>query len=188
MWKARSNICCASHLCEKCLINITASNPRAPHSPSLFTIQYIAQGKVEWLDRDTHCYAHLLRTAQPPTLALLAVHATLKDLYAHCNSCLPLAALEELTAYLLSWAAFCSLFPVLTPNKLQDSEYNVARLFHLQLLNKNTFRGFGLRLRSVTLYPLLQPSFFLSPSGHAGETHFSESAEAHPTCENHTGD
>ena len=42
---------------------------------------------------------------------------------------------------------------------LQDSEYNVAwGLFHLRLLNKdrNAPRGFGLRLRGVTLY-LPQP-------------------------------
>ena len=40
---------------------------------------------------------------------------------------------------------------------LQDSEYNVAwGLFHLRLLNKDISRGFGLRLRSVTLY-LPQP-------------------------------
>ena len=72
---------------------------------------------------------------------------------------------------------------------LQDSEYNVAwGLFHLRLLNKdrNAPRGFGLRLRSVTLYlpqPVAAAIKFPSLSNlpTLGEAHFPESTEAPPS-------
>ena len=70
---------------------------------------------------------------------------------------------------------------------LHDSEYNVAwGLFHLRLYNKEVPRGFGLRLRSVTLY-LPQPvaaAIKYPPLPNLptlGEAHFPESAEAHPS-------
>ena len=70
---------------------------------------------------------------------------------------------------------------------LQDSDFNVAwGLFHLRLYNKDVSRGFGLRLRRVTLY-LPQPSRccnYVSPLPNLptlGEAHFPESAEAHPS-------
>ena len=100
------------------LLKITSLNPEMMHPLPLFTLHRIAKGRVGWLDCDTHCYAHLLRVAISPTFALLAVHANLEDLRAYSNSYLPLSALEELTAYLLSWAVSCSLFPLLTPDKL----------------------------------------------------------------------
>ena len=72
---------------------------------------------------------------------------------------------------------------------LQDSEYNVAwGLFHLRLLNNDRKApcGFGLRLRSVTLYlpqPVAAAIKFPSLSNlpTLGEAHFPESAEAHPS-------
>ena len=72
---------------------------------------------------------------------------------------------------------------------LQASEYNVAwGLFHLRLFNKdrNAPRGFGLRLRSVTLYlpqPVAAAIKFPSLSNlpTLGEAHFPESTEAPPS-------
>ena len=97
---------------SQCLI------PKSHIRHHFFTIQYIARGRVDWLDWDTHCYSHLLRVALSPSPALLAVQATLEDVCAYSNAYLPLTALEELTAYLLSWAASFSPFPLLMPDKL----------------------------------------------------------------------
>ena len=117
------------------LLNITTPNLWAAHPPPIFTLQYIAKGRVEWLDHDTHCYAHLLRVALSPTPSLLAVHANLEDLCAYSNSYLPLTALEELTAYLLSSAASCSPFPLLTPDKLcSGGDSNIGALLAAETL------------------------------------------------------
>ena len=111
------------------LRGITSLNPGGAHPPPLFTLHYIAKGRVGWLDRDTHCYAHLLRVAISPTPALLAVYANLEDLCAYSVSFLPLSALEEQTAYLLLWAASCSPFPLLTPEKLRSAgDSNIGAL------------------------------------------------------------
>ena len=112
------------------LLTLTTLNPGMKHPFPLFTLHYIAKGKVGWLDRDTHCYAHLLRVAISPTPALLAVYATLEDLCAYSNAYLPLSALEELTAYLLSWAASCSPFPLLPPDKLRNAGSSNSGALH----------------------------------------------------------
>ena len=136
------------------LLTLTTFNPEMKHPFPLFTLHYIAKGKVGWLDRDTHCYAHLLRVAISPTPALLAVSATLEDLCAYSNAYLPLSALEELTAYLLSWAASCSPFPLLSPDELRSAGSSTSGALHaaetllctraaLQDVKEQLLAGFG---------------------------------------------
>ena len=65
-----------------------------------------------------HC-AHLLQATVPRHPALLAVTATLPELCAYSATFAPPDALEELTAYLLSWAASAAPSQPLTADPLR---------------------------------------------------------------------
>ena len=73
---------------------------------------------LEWLGRDKHNYAHLLRVTIPRNPAFLAVKATLKDLAAYSADFVPPEALDTLASYLLSWAATIAPFEMLTAEQL----------------------------------------------------------------------
>ena len=83
------------------------ARPRATEHPlPSLTIQYLDKGEnVPWLDKFVHNYSHLLCVALPSQISLLAVRCDLAELCAYSNSYLPIDAFEELTAYVLSWAA-----------------------------------------------------------------------------------
>ena len=72
-----------------------------------------------WLEGDTHNYAHLLQVTVARYPALLPVQATPPDLCAYSASFAPPDALEELTAYLLSWAASAMPLKLLTAEQLR---------------------------------------------------------------------
>ena len=84
--------------------------------------------RPKWLEEDTHNYAHLLQATVPRHPALLAVKASLPELCAYSATCAPPDALEELTAYLLSWAASAAPFQPLTAGgHLRSSVAGAAR-------------------------------------------------------------
>ena len=72
------------------------------------SIQILDCGKVSWIEKEVHNYAHLLHTTVPAYPAMLAAKADLAALCAYSTRYVPPDALEELTAYLLSWAASTS--------------------------------------------------------------------------------
>ena len=87
-------------------------------------IQVLDAGEAEWLEKDVHNYAHLLRVAIPRNPAFLAVKATLKDLAAYSADFVPPEALDELTSYLLSWAATVAPFDMLSAEQLRLAAAN----------------------------------------------------------------
>ena len=84
-------------------------------------IQILDRGKVPWIENEVHNYARLLHTAVPTYLAMLAAKADLAALCAYSTRYVPPDALEELTAYLLSWAASTSPFQLLTAKQLREA-------------------------------------------------------------------
>ena len=63
-----------------------------------------------WFGKQLHNYARLLLPRLP---AHLAIRAHLGALCAYTNDYVPVDTIEELVAYLLSWAASISLFRAL---------------------------------------------------------------------------
>ena len=70
-------------------------------------------GQALWLEQHVHNYAHLLNVTVPRHPALLAVKANLVELSAYSAAYMPAEAVEELTSYLLSWAATVAPFKML---------------------------------------------------------------------------
>ena len=102
--------------------------------------------RPKWLEEDTHNYAHLLQATVPRHPALLAVKASLSELCAYSATFAPHDALEELTAYLLSWAASAAPFQPLTAHELQQAAasdkgaHRVAELLLKRALPADTAR------------------------------------------------
>ena len=102
--------------------------------------------RPKWLEDDAHNYAHLLQATVPRHPALLAVKASLPDLCAYSAVFAPPDALEELTAYLLSWAASTAPFKPLTAFELQraaasdEGAHRVAELLLQRALLADTAR------------------------------------------------
>ena len=126
----------------------TSAQPTLP-PPSLL-VQLLDTGigprRPKWLEADTHNYAHLLQVTVPRHPALLAVTATLPELCAYSATFAPPDALEELTAYLLSWAASAVPFQPLTADQLRraaasdEGAHRVAELLLQRRLPDETAR------------------------------------------------
>ena len=99
----------------------TSVHPTLPIPSVLIQLLDTGTGprRPKWLEADTHNYAHLLQATVPRHPALLAVKATLPELCAYSATFAPPDALEELTAYLLSWAASAAPFQPLTAAQMQ---------------------------------------------------------------------
>ena len=120
-------------------------HPTLPTPSVLIQLLDTGAGRPKWLEADTRNYAHLLATV-PRHPALLAVKATLPELCAYSATFAPPDALEELTAYLLSWAASAAPFQPLTAAQLQraaasdEGAHRVAKLLLQRGLPADTAR------------------------------------------------
>ena len=127
----------------------TSVHPTLPVPSVLIQLLDTGTGprRPKWLEEDTHNYAHLLQATLPRHPALLAVKASLPDLCAYSATFAPPDALEELTAYLLSWAASAAPFQPLSAFELQraaasdEGAHRVAELLLQRALPADTARG-----------------------------------------------
>ena len=127
----------------------TSVHPTLPTPSVLIELLVTGTGprRPKWLEADKHTYAHHLQSIIPRHPAFLAVRGMLPELCAYSANFAPPDALEQLTAYLLTWAASAVAFQPLTADQRRRAAASdqgaarVAELLFQQRLPAETARA-----------------------------------------------